>query len=113
MSVVLRKRKNGDGTTSLLLDIYHNGRRTYEFLRLLKLIKPVTALEREDNKQRLKLAHQIKNKKEQLLQSDDYDVTPDFKKTINFIEYYQSYSTRYSRKDKRLMDASFNKFKLF
>jgi integrase/recombinase XerD len=40
MSVILRKRKNSDGTTSLLLDIYHNGKRQYEFLKELKLCKP-------------------------------------------------------------------------
>ena len=33
MSVKLRKRKNGDGTTSLRLDIYKDGRRNIETLK--------------------------------------------------------------------------------
>ncbi len=32
MSVTLSKRKNSDGSTSLLLDIYHTSVRKYEFL---------------------------------------------------------------------------------
>ncbi|MBE7170545.1 MAG: hypothetical protein INR73_08140 [Williamsia sp.] len=40
MSVKLRKRKNSDGTTTLYLDIYNNGKRPYEFLKHLKLDKP-------------------------------------------------------------------------
>jgi len=37
MSVSLRKRKKADGTISLHLDIYHDGKRSYEFLSELKL----------------------------------------------------------------------------
>jgi integrase/recombinase XerD len=43
MSVVLRKRKNADGTTSLRLDIYRNGQRTIEILKHLQLAKPSNA----------------------------------------------------------------------
>ena len=113
MSVILRKRKNRDGTTSLLLDIYHNSKRHYEFLKELKLIKPQTAFDREENRNRLKLAEQIKNKREQQLQSDDYDITPDFKKNIDFIQLFENYLNSYTKKDKRVMDACFNKFKEF
>ena len=40
MSVVLRKRKNADGSTTLRLDIYKDGQRTVETLKHLKLSKP-------------------------------------------------------------------------
>jgi hypothetical protein len=40
MSVILRKRKNADGTTTLRLDIYHDGKRSVETLKYLKLAKP-------------------------------------------------------------------------
>ncbi|MFM7709499.1 MAG: hypothetical protein ACKO5C_01150 [Ferruginibacter sp.] len=37
MSVNLRKRKNADGTVSLRLDIYKNGKQTIETLKHLQL----------------------------------------------------------------------------
>ena len=59
MSVTLRKRKNTDGTTSLLLDIYHNGMRKCEFLKELKLAKPSSLNDRQKNKENLELAEKI------------------------------------------------------
>ena len=35
LGVSLRKKANKDNTTSLYLDIYHNGKRSYEFLQHL------------------------------------------------------------------------------
>ena len=55
MSVILRKRKNADGTTSLRLDIFHNGQRTIETLKHLKLAKQSNVLDRENNKELLKI----------------------------------------------------------
>jgi len=113
MSVILRKRKNEDGSTSLLLDIYHNGKRSYEFLKELKLMKVTTPLDRVENKDRLKLAEQIKNKREQQLQGDDYEITPAFKKGVDFIQYFDNYLTIYNKKDKRVINGCFGKFKEF
>ena len=56
----------------------------------LKLTKVSNLQDREENRQRLKLAEQIKNKREQQLQSDEYDVTPDFKQGIDFIEFFDN-----------------------
>lgn len=113
MAVKLRKRKNNDGTTSQLLDIYHNGKRWYEFLKELKLQKASTPLIRKENNERIRLAEQIKNKREQELQAGEYDVTPAFKQQINFIEFFQSYITSYTKKDIRVMKACLSKFKEF
>lgn len=113
MSICLRKRKNSDGTTSLLLDIYHNGQRTYEFLKELKLCKPITPEDRKENRERLNLAERIKNKREQQLQGDEYDVTPEFRKGIDFVKYFEAYFNKYDMMDKRVMKGSFNKFKKF
>jgi hypothetical protein len=52
MSVTLRKRKNEDGSTTLRLDIYHNGRRAVETLKHLRLSKPSNLLDHEQNKER-------------------------------------------------------------
>ena len=59
MSVVLRKRKNADGTTSLRLDIYRNGQRTIETLKHLQLAKPSSILAREQNKKKMQQAEEV------------------------------------------------------
>ena len=59
MSVILRKRKNANGTTSLRLDIFHNGERKIETLKHLQLSKPSTLLDREHNKAKLQQAEEI------------------------------------------------------
>jgi integrase/recombinase XerD len=113
MSVNLRKRKNSDGSITLLLDIYHNGKRNYEFLKELKLCKPTSPIDRKENKERLELAERIRNKREQQLQSDEYDISPAFKKGIDFVRFFEEYESKYTKKDKRTMVASLNKFKSF
>lgn len=60
MSVTLRKRKNSDGSFSLRLDIYHEGKRHYESLKNLKLVKPSTSQNRRDNKEIMRLAETIR-----------------------------------------------------
>lgn len=113
MSINLRKRKNSDGSFTLLLDIYHNGKRSYEFLKELKLCKPASPIDRKENKERLELAERIRNKREQQLQGDEYDVTPAFRKGIDFVQFFEDYESKYTKKDKRTMVASLNKFKSF
>lgn len=112
MGVTLRKKQNSDGTTSLYLDIYHNGKRKYEFLQQLKLVNsPRTVKERKDNKDRLELAKSIVSKRQLELESIDFDLTPKFKQNIDFIEYFKNFIDGYKKRDKRVIEAAFNKFK--
>ena len=114
MSVTLRKRKNADNTTSLILDIYHNGKRSYEFLKDLKLkTKPAEPADRKKNKENLELAESIRNKRAQELVSLGYDVVASFKSNADFIEYFDAYIKKYTKKDKRNMEGAFNRFKDF
>ena len=53
MSVKLRKKKLLSGKTSLYLDIYKDGKRTYEFLKIY------LSKNKETNKENLKLAQSI------------------------------------------------------
>ncbi|MEP7266082.1 MAG: site-specific integrase, partial [Saprospiraceae bacterium] len=69
MGVQLRKRKNQDGSTSLYMDIYNNGRRYYDFLDHLKLLRANNPMESAANSEKLKLAKQIVTKKLLELQS--------------------------------------------
>lgn len=113
MAVKLRKRKNKDGTTSLFLDIYHEGKRSYEFLKQLRLTKATTPADREANKQSLVLAEKIKNKRAHELSANDYNVHTDGGKNTIVAEWMQSYVDRYRKKDKRNMQGVLNRFKKF
>jgi len=113
MSVTLRKRKNSDGTTTLLLDIYHNGKRKYEFLKQCKLIKPTNPIDRQLNKEKLELAEKIMHNRSLEIESNNYDITPKFKNRIDFIDYFENYNNTYGKKDIRVLQACLNKFKEF
>lgn len=109
MSVTLRKKKNKSGTTSLYLDIYHNGARDYEFLTM-RLCKPVTVADREANRETIELAKKIANKRSQELGANDYNLVTDIGKHTIVAEWMQAYIDRYKKKDKRNLQGALNRF---
>lgn len=113
MSVKLRRRKNADGTTTLMLDIYNNGKRTYERLQHLKLAKPSNMMDREDNKQRLQQAQQIAIDRAANLSATDYNMDSEAGKKTVVTTWMQSYVDGYTMKDKRNMQGALNKFSDF
>lgn len=113
MSVTLRKRKNLDGSTTLLLDIYHNGTRSYEFLKNLKLIKAANLVDRQTNKDNLDLAQKIAVKRAQELSANDYSMITDTGKKTIVTVWMQTYVDNYKKKDKRNMQGALNRFKNF
>ena len=58
----LRKRLLKDGRQTLYLDLYHNGKREYEYLKLY-LIPEKTRADKETNKKTMQLAEAIKAKR--------------------------------------------------
>jgi len=84
MSVKLRRKKTKQGE-SLYLDIYTNGKREYEFLKI-QLTK-----DKEANKEKMRIAESIRAKKEIEILSGDYGLTPKFKKQANFVEYFEKF----------------------
>jgi site-specific recombinase XerD len=113
MPVYLRKRKNSDGSTSLLLDVWHHGKRSYEFLKECKLSNSKNPIAKQEDKKKLALAEQIRNKRALQLQSGEYDILPSFRQDIDFLAYFQAYLDKYKKKDARLLVACFNKFKQY
>jgi integrase/recombinase XerD len=113
MSVTLRKRKNSDDSVSLLLDIYNNGTRRYEFLKNLKLVKPANPADRQANKDNLNLANKIAVKRAQELSANDYTMITDTGKKTDIVEWMQSFIDTYKKKDKRNMQGALNRFKDF
>lgn len=113
MSIKLRKRKNSDGTTSLRLDIYHNGERRIETLKHLQLSKPASPLDREHNKDKLRQAEQIAIARASELQANDYNLVSDAGKKTIVVDWMQNYIDQYKKKDIRNMQGVLNKFKTF
>ena len=113
MSVTLRKKVNSDGSTSLYLDVYHNKKRHKEFLKDCKLYKATNPIERKRNKETMELAENIAIKRAQELVSQGYDVLASFKSNVDFIQYFENYISKYTKKDKRNMEGACNKFKDF
>ncbi len=83
MSVQLRKKTIAGGKVSLYLDIYHEGKRYYEFLKLY-LYK-----NNPNNKEVLKLAESVRAKRELEIQNSEHGFIPHFKKKANFVEYFE------------------------
>ena len=88
MGIKLRQRKQKSGCTSLYLDIYHNGKRKYEFLPF-QLVETKTPLDRQMNKENYRLAEEICSKRKLELFSNGYGVVPSHKRKISFLDYYK------------------------
>lgn len=84
----LRQRKMASGNTSLYLDIYIDGRRSYEYLKLY-LIPETTRADRETNKQTLRLAEAIKAKRVIEVQNGRFGFESEYKLDTNFLGYYR------------------------
>lgn len=70
-SIKLRKRKLSTGNESLYLDVYRNGVRQYEYLKLY-LIPEKTRADKDANKQTLLLAEAIKAKRTVELHNNEF-----------------------------------------
>ena len=86
--VKLREKVLANGNISLYLDIYRNGKREYEFLKLY-LIKERTAQDRKQNEQTLLTAQAIRSKRQIEIQNGEYGFTKQFKQDIPFLQYYR------------------------
>ena len=86
--VKLREKKLSNGNISLYLDIYRNGKRHKEYLKLY-LVEAKTPIEREQNRQALATAQAIKSKRLIEIQNGEYTFTHQFKEDTPFLEYYR------------------------
>jgi integrase len=91
MSVKLRRKKVDGGGASLYLDIYYNGKRHYEFLKLY-LTK-----DRDTNRETLRLAESIAAKRQLEMQNSEHGFIPQFKRKASFIEYFEKLTNERDR----------------
>ena len=85
----LRQRKTSTGLTSLYLDIYLNGNRQYEYLKLY-LVPEKTAADRQKNRDTLILAESIKGKRLVELRNNQFGVDKQFSLNTKFFDYYRT-----------------------
>ena len=100
MKVHLRQRKQTkDGSISLYLEFYKGttttpdgkskGLRDYEYLNLYLIGNPKSPVDKQYNKDTLKLAESIKAKRELEIKNGLYGFSNDFKQNTNFIDYFK------------------------
>lgn len=87
--IKIRRKQLANGNTSLYLDIYHNGRREYEFLKLY-LIPEKNRADKEKNRQTLQLANSIKAKRIVDIQNGDHGFKSPFAEEVLFFDYYRN-----------------------
>jgi len=87
--IKLRKRPNTSGTVSLYLDIYTNGKRSYEWLKLY-LVPEKTKQDREKNIETMRLAEAIKAKRIVALKNGRFGFEQQFAMQTRFFDYYRN-----------------------
>jgi len=101
MSVKLRTKKLQDGSESLYLDIYHRGKRSYDFIGL-KIKK------NDRNKKQIKeLAEKIRSTKELEIHANAYSIPNNYNGKEDFLKFYEDNCKDAAYK------SSFQKFKEF
>lgn len=95
-----QRKQTGKAQISLYLEIYKgtvkapDGKikilRDYKYLNLYLIDKPVTPIERQQNKETLQLAKDIKSKTELEIKNGLYGFTSTTKDNANFIEFFKA-----------------------
>lgn len=106
--VKLRKKKISGNRTSFYLDIYDNGKRNYQFLKLYS-----NNNDKIQNKEITRLAESIRAKKEIELRSANYGFTPEHKSKVNFLDYMKKISETKNFAGKKLLKCSINQIQKY
>lgn len=86
--VRLREKELANGNKSLYLDIYRDGKRSYEFLKLY-LVKGNDPITKEQNKQTMLTAQAIRSKRQIEIQNGEYEFTKQYKTDTPVLEYFR------------------------
>ena len=95
--IALRQKALKNGNKSLYLDIYQNGQRSYEFLKLY-LIPEHTPEDKKRNLETLRLATAVKAKRIALLQDGAFNFKPTQKGNILLTEYLERERERFLKR---------------
>ena len=109
MGVKLRHKTLSNGSKSYYLDIYNDGKREYEFLKI-HINKNDSSTIKKEKKQ---LAESIRAQREIQIQSEEYGFVPKFKRNVDFLAFFEKYLEDYKGKDKRIVRYTLVKFQSF
>ena len=99
-SVCLRKKRLSNGNQSLYLDVYYNGKRSYEFLKMY-LVPETTRKSKSENRDTLNAAESIRIKRLAELHEDHEAMKHSRTKLIDYISECISRKTGGTRKTYR------------
>lgn len=85
----LRQRTLANGNISLFLDMYRDGKRSYEFLKLY-LVPDRTREDKEQNRQTMQLAQSIKAQRIVEMQNGEFGFKSKFAEDTLFFEFYRA-----------------------
>lgn len=85
----LRQRTLANGNISLFLDMYRDGKRSYEFLKLY-LVPERTREDKEQNRQTMQLAQSIKAQRIVEMQNGEFGFKSKFAEDTLFFEFYRA-----------------------
>jgi integrase/recombinase XerD len=112
-NVVLREKTLASGSLSLYLDIYRDGSRSYEFLKLYIDNKARTPIETQANKETWELAERIRTQRESELNHSSHGQIAPSSKKILFVDYAEAYLKSYTKNDDRMIKGAIERFKKF
>lgn len=113
MSVTLRKRKNANGSISLRLDIYRDGKHHIETLKHLQLVKVSNVADKQKNKEFYQQAQTIAITYAAQLEGNNYNIKSKSGKNTVITNWMQNYIDNYRKKDVRNMQGALNRFSEF
>ncbi|MFI5151042.1 MAG: phage integrase SAM-like domain-containing protein [Bacteroidia bacterium] len=87
MKVTLRTKTLKDGRESYYLDIYVNGQRHYEFLKLY-LLKQRNLIDRDVNKVTTQQAEKARAEKQLEIQNSKHGLIEAYQKGVDFLQYF-------------------------
>jgi integrase len=106
MSIKLRERKLKSGETAFYLDLYHNGKRSYEWLDVKINPQDGTSIRKEKRE----IVQTMRAQREVELLTQGTIITPKHKQKIDFLKYYANYLAEYKLKDVRMIRYSLERF---
>lgn len=112
-NVILREKELTTGNKSLYLDIYREGLRSYEFLKLYINNKARTPLEKQQNKETYELAQNVRTQRESDLNHKTHGQISPAKKKVSYSDFTENYLKEYQKKDVRMLKLADSRFKKF
>ena len=101
----LRTKKLSNGNLSLYLDVYRDGKREYEFLKLY-LIPEKTKADKAQNEETLRTANAIKAQKVVAMQNEEHGFSVGNKAKVSFIAYMEAQAEMYDERGSKAYACS-------